>query len=186
MAYVEEHLIAGENVVYQTKLRWYVYGWAALTIVFAVLIFVGGSADWGAVVLFLSFALGAAAWVKRANSEFAITNKRIVVKLGVLTTRSLELNLQKVEGIAVEQDLTGQMFGYGTIVVTGTGGTREPFDGIEDPHEFRRKAQEQIAGVQPSQQARPPDGGFCPLCGRPVMAGSSFCAGCGKPIGEHR
>jgi uncharacterized alpha/beta hydrolase family protein len=42
------------------------------------------------------------------------------------------------------------MFGYGTIFVSGTGGTKDPFHKITNPLEFRRKTQEQIMTVQPS------------------------------------
>ena len=76
------------------------------------------------------------------SSEFAVTNKRVVIKLGVMTTRSLELLLPKVEGIAVNQGVGGKLWGYGDIVVTGSGGTKEAFSGIQDPLALRRAIQE--------------------------------------------
>jgi hypothetical protein len=35
------------------------------------------------------------------------------------------------------------MFGYGSIVVKGTGGTAEPFNNVRSPLEFRRQVQQQ-------------------------------------------
>jgi uncharacterized membrane protein YdbT with pleckstrin-like domain len=61
--------------------------------------------------------------------------------VGVLQRRTLELLLTKVEAIAVTQSIAGQLFGCGTIMVTGTGGTREPFSNIRSPLEFRRAVQ---------------------------------------------
>jgi len=58
-----------------------------------------------------------------------------------MTTRSVELLLNKIEAIAVDQSLVGRMFGYGNIVVTGSGGTREAFSQIQSPLEFRRAVQ---------------------------------------------
>jgi uncharacterized membrane protein YdbT with pleckstrin-like domain len=81
------------------------------------------------------------AWLRRRSSEFAVTNKRVIIKLGVLTTRSIELLLSKVEGIAVEQSFSGRILGYGGIVVTGSGGTKEPFEGIQSPLDFRQAVQ---------------------------------------------
>jgi hypothetical protein len=52
--------------------------------------------------------------------------------------------LAKIESISVDQSLAGRMFGFGTIVVRGTGGTPEPFATIAHPLEFRRRVQEQI------------------------------------------
>jgi len=49
--------------------------------------------------------------------------------------------LNKIEAITVNQNFTGRIFGYGDIVVTGSGGTREAFSHIEGPLEFRRAVQ---------------------------------------------
>ena len=76
------------------------------------------------------------------SSEYAVTNTRVIVgKSGAMQTRSVELLLGKVEGITVTQGLMGKVFGYGEIVITGSGGTKEPFDGIQSPFDFRRAVQ---------------------------------------------
>jgi hypothetical protein len=71
--------------------------------------------------------------------EFAITNKRVIVKLGLISIHTLEMNLSKVESINVDQNPFGRIFHYGSITVIGTGGTRELFHNIADPMEFRRQ-----------------------------------------------
>src|SRR5207247_5658875 len=82
-----------------------------------------------------------AAVIKRQSSDFAVTNKRVMMKVGVFSSRSVELLLNKIEAIAVEQTLLGRMFGYGDIVITGSGGTKEAFSSIQSPLEFRRGVQ---------------------------------------------
>jgi hypothetical protein len=64
-----------------------------------------------------------------------------MMKTGVFSARSVELLLSKVEAIAVNQSLGGRLFNYGDIVVTGSGGTEEPFTGIQAPLELRRAVQ---------------------------------------------
>jgi uncharacterized membrane protein YdbT with pleckstrin-like domain len=64
-----------------------------------------------------------------------------MMKVGVFHTRSIELLLHKIEAIAVEQTLMGRIFDYGSIVITGTGGTQEPFSHIQAPLAFRRAVQ---------------------------------------------
>ncbi len=59
----------------------------------------------------------------------------------MLNTRSLELLLPKIEAITVEQTLAGRIFGYGEIIVTGSGGTNERFAGIQAPLAFRQAVQ---------------------------------------------
>jgi uncharacterized membrane protein YdbT with pleckstrin-like domain len=83
----------------------------------------------------------AGAKVRRGSFEYAVTSKRVIAKVGVMQTRSVELMLGKVEGITVNQGLGGRLFGYGQVVITGSGGTKESFDGIQAPFDFRRAVQ---------------------------------------------
>jgi uncharacterized membrane protein YdbT with pleckstrin-like domain len=108
------------------------------------LFFLATTATNRAVALLPLIAIGllfGAAYLQRRFSEYAVTNKRVIVKIGVLQTRSLELLLGKVEGITVTQGLGGKLLGYGQIVITGTGGTKELFSGIQSPFDFRRAVQ---------------------------------------------
>jgi uncharacterized membrane protein YdbT with pleckstrin-like domain len=145
MSYIDRHLLPGEVVTYRTRLHWKLFVvpvLIALLMAAAIVWALSASktlyaippAAIAVVVLFL-------AWIRRHSSEFAVTNKRVIIKLGVTTTRSMELLLTKVEGITVTQSLMGRMFGYGEIVVTGSGGTQEPFDDIQSPLDFRQAVQ---------------------------------------------
>jgi uncharacterized membrane protein YdbT with pleckstrin-like domain len=146
MSYVDRHLLPGETVAYRTRLHWKVYllpGFLVLLVLLPLAI-LALSSDLKILALLPAVAALAVigfAWLRRRGSEFAVTNKRVIIKLGVLTTRSIELLLTKVEGIAVEQSLSGRIFGYGGIVVTGSGGTKEPFEGIQSPLDFRQAVQ---------------------------------------------
>jgi uncharacterized membrane protein YdbT with pleckstrin-like domain len=146
MSYVDQHLLPNEAVTYKTTLHWKVYLWPVLLTVFVFipLFFLATTATNRAVALLPLIAIGllfGAAYLQRRFSEYAVTNKRVIVKIGVLQTRSLELLLGKVEGITVTQGLGGKLLGYGQIVITGTGGTKELFSGIQSPFDFRRAVQ---------------------------------------------
>lgn len=82
------------------------------------------------------------------SSEFAVTNKRVLIKSGVLSQRMLEVMLSKVESVEVRQSLFGRLSNYGTLIIGGTGTTREPFQYIENPLEFRKHVQQQIEELQ--------------------------------------
>jgi uncharacterized membrane protein YdbT with pleckstrin-like domain len=73
-----------------------------------------------------------------------LTDKRVIGKVGFLSRKSLEILLKKVEGLQVNQGLFGRIFDYGTIVVSGTGGSKTPFQGIAKPLYFRKHVQQQI------------------------------------------
>ncbi len=84
-------------------------------------------------------------FLMRSNTHFKLTTRRLSMSTGVLRKRSLELMLSKVESISVNEPMFGRMFGYGTVVVGGTGGTKEPFPLVPKPQEFRSRVQEQLA-----------------------------------------
>ncbi len=147
MSYVDKNLLNGETVLFRTRLHWSLYVPSVLVtmlvmVPIAVLLVINLLAVFAAIPIALGGLLILAAHVRRQSSEFAVTNKRVVIKLGVFTTRSLELLLPKVEGIAVNQGMGGKLWGYGDIVVTGSGGTKESFSGIQDPLGLRRAIQE--------------------------------------------
>lgn len=119
MGYVEQNLITGEQVTYRAELHWAVFvSLKALLTLFLLPV------------------------VERATSEFAVTSRRVIIKVGLISRRTVELNLEKIESIGVDQSILGRIFGYGTIVVNGTGGTHEPFRGIARPLEFRKAVNE--------------------------------------------
>jgi len=80
-------------------------------------------------------------YIRQRTSEFAVTDKRVIIKLGWLSRRTIEINMSRVESVQVDQDIFGRFLNYGTITVIGTGGTKEPFTLIDDPLAFRRAVQ---------------------------------------------
>lgn len=76
------------------------------------------------------------------TDEFAVTNKRLIIKTGLISRKTLEMNLSKIESVNVDQGILGRILGYGTIRIIGTGGTKEAFPKIKQPLEFRKKFQE--------------------------------------------
>jgi len=153
MSYIDSNLLDGEHIVFRTRLHWLLFMGPVLFIVIVLLPvawFLGSgtwflaSGTWSSYA-WVPIGLGAlilvATFIKRQSSDFAVTNKRVMMKVGVFTTRSTELLLSKIEAIAVEQTLVGRIFGYGDIVITGSGGTKESFSQIQSPLEFRRAVQ---------------------------------------------
>ena len=145
MSYLDEHLLAGERVVYRARLHWSIFATSIVVIVLgialAVVLSVYQPEYWPAGVALagigLLLAIGPA--IHYASSEFAVTDMRVVAKLGFIERESLETLLSKIEAIGVDQGIVGRMLGYGTITITGTGGTEESFPRIADPLEFRRQ-----------------------------------------------
>jgi uncharacterized membrane protein YdbT with pleckstrin-like domain len=86
--------------------------------------------------------------IKRASTELAVTNRRVIAKFGLVSRRTIELNLSKLESIRVDQSVGGRIFNYGSIVVVGTGNTLEPIPFIAAPMAFRQAVQSAADEVQ--------------------------------------
>lgn len=72
------------------------------------------------------------------TSEVAVTNRRFISTWGFSTRTSKEISLENIEGVRVDESFLGKYaFNYGTITVTGTGGTIAHCPGIAKPHEFK-------------------------------------------------
>ena len=117
--YVNNHLIRDESVVFETNYHWVTF--ASLKGVFTL--FVAPAID-------------------RWQSEFVITNRRIIIKTGLVARKTIEMNLSKIESVNVDQSVVARILGYGSITIIGTGGTRETFHNISNPIEFRKAFQE--------------------------------------------
>ncbi|MBZ5642619.1 MAG: PH domain-containing protein [Acidobacteriia bacterium] len=161
MSYIEKHLIEGETIVYTTRLHWIVLLGPILLALFLGLpglllagYYAAGAgskeqnstalAAAGAILVVIAIICFAIGLVKRNATEMTVTNRRIVVKVGLAARRTVEMLLSRVESIGVEETVTGRVLGYGTVIVRGTGGTPESFDTIAHPLEFRTRVQEQI------------------------------------------
>lgn len=147
MSYVDKHLMTGEKIIYQTKLNWteYLKGFVIMLI---GLLFISVSGAFGGILIFFSLIFLGMTYLKIKSSEFAVTDKRVLIKVGILKTQSLETMLNKVEGIHVEQGIIGKMVNSGSIIVKGTGGTNNPFPNIDKPYEFRTAVNEQISNLK--------------------------------------
>jgi uncharacterized membrane protein YdbT with pleckstrin-like domain len=86
--------------------------------------------------------------VERLSTEYSCTDRRILIKAGFITTQLREMPLAKVEALSMFQGLFGKIFGYGTLVFKGSGGTRRTCKSIEYPFDFYKRVQESVAVSQ--------------------------------------
>lgn len=167
LSYVEKNLVAGEMLRYQTRHHWIVLlgpllaslllGISGLGLLVESIaakagnsqasgsagIRAGGMAIVALLLLLAAAGILAYGIAKRNATEMAVTNKRVLIKTGLASRRTLDLMLSRVESIGVEETVAGRMLGFGTVIVRGTGGTPETFVMIAHPQEFRRAVQEQ-------------------------------------------
>jgi uncharacterized membrane protein YdbT with pleckstrin-like domain len=125
MSYIDKSLAPGEQLLARGKwpVIFWVGAWAAL--IFLGIILVG-------IFLFLRSA------IEMSTTQFAVTDRRVVLKRGWLNRHTQELAVESVEGVHLDQTIWQRLFGYGRIIVTGTGDARIVFPPMSDPVTFRR------------------------------------------------
>lgn len=95
-----------------------------------------------AVVLVLPVFISISGLLQRETTEAGITNQRVLLKTGLLARRIDEISLGRIESTSIRQGLFGRLFGYGTLVVKGTGGQGLTIRGLQDPLAFREVLQQ--------------------------------------------
>ena len=91
--------------------------------------------------LVISGALLGIELIKIYVSEYAITNKRVISKLGLIRRDIEEMNLQSIESVNLKQSITGRILNYGNIVISGRGSSQVSFEKVDSPVEVRKKIQ---------------------------------------------
>jgi membrane protein YdbS with pleckstrin-like domain len=149
-----KNLYEGEDLLYIPGLHWmYVveplFKAVIVLIPLAALYYAGaGLLEAGAAFIikkaFLAAILGILAvlvWriFSYLNTEYGITNKRLLRKKGVFRITAMDLPTDRIESIVCRQGILGRIFHYGTILITGIGGVTRVFDMVCKPYAVRRK-----------------------------------------------
>jgi len=148
-SYARSTLQPNETPVYKTSVHWIIFVGASLlsffvlffAFPFAIAIQTGSHSAAGWLALLLPILILLPALVIYLTSELVITDKRVLIKVGFIQRRTLEMFISKIESVGVNQGLLGRLLDYGTVIVRGTGGSAEPFRKIAHPLEFRNCVQ---------------------------------------------
>lgn len=68
--------------------------------------------------------------------ELAFTDKRVIGKVGLINTVTIETPLNKVNNISIRKNFLAHLFGYGTIIITSSS-MDHVFHYIENPEKFK-------------------------------------------------
>jgi uncharacterized membrane protein YdbT with pleckstrin-like domain len=145
-SYVEGVLQPGEVVRHRATLHWVVYlrGGALLIVAFFVWLLTpdtGALHTIGAGLALIFLALGlfylGRAWLRRWTTEYAVTDRRVIYKQGLIWRRTMEVNMDKVSSVDVDQGIVGRILNYGTVKIHSAGADPEPIREVGDPLDFR-------------------------------------------------
>ncbi|MBI1214197.1 MAG: PH domain-containing protein [Alphaproteobacteria bacterium] len=95
--------------------------------------------------------------IVKATTEIAVTSERLIYKKGLIARHVGELNIDRIEGVSVRQDVMGRMFGFGRVCIRGMGVGEVLLPPIESPIEFRKAIGEAQAMQEKTQTGRRDD-----------------------------
>jgi uncharacterized membrane protein YdbT with pleckstrin-like domain len=144
MAYYTKVLQPDENVKVIGRLHWSIYLRAIFVLLIALAVLAGSywlpDPLWQQYALWASAVIGVlgllvllAAAIRRRATEIVVTDRRVIFKRGLITRHTVEMNVSRIETVDVEQGLGGRIWGYGTLLIRGTGVGLEPLVGVGSP-----------------------------------------------------
>jgi uncharacterized membrane protein YdbT with pleckstrin-like domain len=133
-SYVESNLLPGEQVIAEAKLHWAIFAGPAVLFLFGLMT---GPAK--GFFIFLALVWGVYRFMIYRTTELAVTSKRVIAKSGIIRRNVIDVANAKVEGVTYHQGIVGRMFGYGSVVVRGTGVGQVPIPFIGRPDYFKQE-----------------------------------------------
>jgi uncharacterized membrane protein YdbT with pleckstrin-like domain len=150
VAYPDELLVPGEEIIMHRHPHWkmMVVPVVVLLLVVALVSFLAafiGAQSWGlwarivllvvALALVIRFTL--VPLIRWRTTHFVITNRRVLVREGLITRRGMDIPMRRITGVQFRQSLLERLFGVGTLVMESA--SDEPLEfgdvpGIEEVH----------------------------------------------------
>ncbi len=152
MSYVEDTLQNDEVILITPELHWInfalpitaIFG-AIILIAIDVLLSLTDHGLWIIAVGLLVYAASGIMYVK--CREMAVTNKRVVLRKGVIASDGDEMRNIALTGIEVEQSVMGRLLNFGNICFTsaGSGGRlRVVFENVKNPRRLKAEIEDAI------------------------------------------
>jgi uncharacterized membrane protein YdbT with pleckstrin-like domain len=148
MSYIDRNLLPDEQIVFRTKKHLIIFFSPVILTIFALFATDYMRANpllsqiiwipWVIVLIFWGYS-----WLEYATSEFAVTNKRVMMREGFFTRHSNEMRLTSISQVNVDQSLLGQMLNYGIVSINAFGAF-DFYPLISQPNQFQKSVNEQL------------------------------------------
>ena len=142
MSYVSKSLADGETIKHVFKLHWFVWAFVCFVWILCVSLTLSSFYMGGGLLNLLWIVLASFVHLHYYNIECAVTTKRVIFKKGIISRKTEEQLLKKVETVSVKQGVIGRILGFGTVQVTGTGSNSVSLPKIDDPLNVKKSIEE--------------------------------------------
>ena len=110
------------------------FHWTHSLIAWLALFFLG----WLIVGIFIFISM----YIEKWTTERALTNKRLVIKRGLISRQTEEMSFNRIEEVNLNESILQRLLGSGNIRVTGTGSGEVVMKNIDDSLAVQKKLNE--------------------------------------------
>jgi uncharacterized membrane protein YdbT with pleckstrin-like domain len=145
-------ILEGETLVWRGRptwkwsvswmLKWGIVGLLPLVVGILLGQFVELPLSWffAASVIFIAIVV-VLAWVRRLDSEYTVTDRRVIVRRGIANRNERSASIDRIQNVNTKQGLYGRILNFGDIEFDTAGSDISDSDlalrGINDPHDMR-------------------------------------------------
>ena len=128
------------STVYFSRLHWIIFFWPVVLLIAALFL----STTYEELRLPSYILAGIAlvwifsTWVTYYFSSLTIKENQVILRTGVIVRQTVDIPLNRIETIDIRQSILGSILQYGSLVITGTGGTRHLINTLNKPLTCRR------------------------------------------------
>lgn len=151
MGYIDKNLLSDERILFRTKKHLIIFFYPIVWTILSSYAYVYMREN--ALLSQVAFApwlvaaiLWLYSWLEYVTSDFAVTNKRVMMREGFFTRHSNELRLAAISQVNINQSLIGQIMGYGDVAINAFGAF-DTFTYISKPNDFQRHVNQQLDNV---------------------------------------
>ena len=131
------------TIAYQARLHWIIFVWPVLFLCaigyVALVINPPQIPDYVfSGLAFFALLWGASIGWTYLFSYLIIKNKQVILCTGIWVRQTIDIPMTKIESIDIRQSVLGSLLQYGSLVITGTGGTRQVVAYLNKPLTCRR------------------------------------------------
>lgn len=136
------------STIYLSRLHWIIFFWPVVLFIVTLylatrypefkepsLVFAGAALIW----IFMT-------WVRYFFSSLTIKQNQVILRTGIIIRQTIDIPINKIESIDIRQSIIGSIFRYGSVVITGTGGTKHLITYLHRPLTCRRYIEQQMHG----------------------------------------
>lgn len=133
---LESILMPGEKVLRIARISSGIY-WKGIVVFILSIIVMLKTVALGGFLLLVSVIMLSLAYLTKYFLLLAATDKRVIIRGGIINLDTIQFRYTKLESVELSRTIIGQILGYASVVITGTGSrvTVVPF--IADASKFR-------------------------------------------------